>query len=340
MKKFNVAIVGATGVVGQEIMGVLERRCFPISKLLLLASEKSAGSYLQFHDQSIQVEVLTKESFKDIDYALFSAGAAISKEFAPLAVQSGAVVVDNTSFFRMRKDVPLVVPEVNKDALKRHQGIIANPNCSTAQLVLPLKAMHDELGLKRVVVSTYQSVSGAGKEAVLELENQTRANLSGKSMSSDCFTKDIAFNVIPHIDVFLDNGYTKEEMKMIDETKKILNLPDLAITATCVRVPVFVGHSESVNVQTEKDMTVSDLRKLLNQFPGVSVCDDVNNNEYPTPRDLAGRDETFVGRIRKDESQACGFDLWVVSDNLRKGAALNTVQIAESLVELTVLNGC
>lgn len=332
MKKLlNVAVVGATGMVGQEMIRTLEARNFPVKTLTLLASERSAGSDIEFHGDPVRVEKLTKDSFKDIDIALFSAGGSISELFGPIAAKAGAVVIDNTSFFRMDKDVPLVVPEVNAHAIKNHKGIIANPNCSTAQLVLVLKPLHDEAKIKRIVVSTYQSVSGAGKEAVTELEDHTRYLLQGNLVEPKQFVRPMPFNVIPQIDVFTDNGYTKEEMKMVNETCKILEDDSIKLTATAVRVPVFVGHSESVNIQFENDISVEKVRHLLSAMPGVCVMDDPKEGIYPTPRELAGRDETFVGRIRKDLSQPNTIELWIVSDNLRKGAALNAVQIAEAL---------
>lgn len=333
MSKYVVAVVGATGVVGQEMIKTLEQRKFPIKELVALTSERSAGTKLEFNGSYVTTRILDENSFEGVDYALFSAGGSVSEKFAPFAVKSGAVVVDNTSHFRMDPEVPLVVPEVNAHAIKRHKGIIANPNCSTAQMVLALKPLHDEAGIKRVVISTYQSVSGAGKEAVEELESQTRQNLQGIRPKAEKFTKEIAFNVIPHIDVFQENGYTKEEMKMIQETKKILEDDTIQLTATTVRVPVFVGHSEALNVELKKPLSVETVRELLTQMPGVEVMDNPSNNEYPTPKLLSGRDETFVGRIRTDISNPNAIEMWVVSDNLRKGAALNAVQIAEELIK-------
>lgn len=332
MKQYTVAVVGATGVVGKEMLQVLESRNFPVGKLIPLASEKSKGQLISFHGQDIEVEVLTENSFKDVDFALFSAGGSVSEKFAPIAAKAGAVAIDNTSHFRMHADVPLVVPEVNAHALKNHQGIIANPNCSTAQLVMALKPIHDAATIERVVVSTYQSVSGKGKDAMTELETQSRLTLSGQTIKPDVFPHPIAFNLLPHIDSFTDNGYTKEEMKMIEETKKILGDSSIQVTATTVRVPVFIGHSESVNVQTKKKLTAQQVRDLLIAMPGVEVMDDPANNVYPTPRETAGRDEVFVGRIREDLSHPSAIDFWCVGDNLRKGAALNAVQIAEALI--------
>lgn len=336
MKKYNVAVVGATGVVGTEIIKILEERKFPIKTLYPLASERSEGAVVAFNEQAVRVKNLATFDFNGIDFALFSAGGSISAEFAPKAANQGAIVIDNTSHFRMEPDVPLVVPEVNPDALKGHKNIIANPNCSTAQMVLVLKPIHDAVKIKRVVVSTYQSVSGAGKEAVDELEDQTRKNLNGKTVPAKKFSTSIAFNVIPQIDVFLEDGYTKEEEKMIEETKKILGDESIRLTATAVRVPVFVGHSESINIETEQKISPDDVRALLSKMPGVKVLDDPKNQKYPTPRDTSGDNDVYVGRIREDRSCENGIELWCVSDNLRKGAALNAVQIAEELTKVTV----
>lgn len=331
-KQYVVAVVGATGVVGREMIGMLESRKFPVGTLKLLASERSAGEKIKFGDQMIMVEALKPESFEGVDYALFSAGGSVSAEFAPEAVKRGAVVIDNTSHFRMHPDVPLVVPEVNASALKSHKGIIANPNCSTAQMVVVLKPIYDAVGIERIVVSTYQSVSGAGKEGMAELEDQSRQNMNGKFVEPKKFSKQIAFNVIPQIDSFLENGYTKEEMKMILETQKILGDDTVRVTATAVRVPVFIGHSESINIQTKKKISAAEVRDILSKAPGVVVMDDPAEGVYPTPRELSGEDPSFVGRIREDVSVENGIELWCVSDNLRKGAALNAVQIAEALI--------
>lgn len=332
MKNVNIAIVGATGMVGKEILEILDERKFPINSLRLLASKKSAGSIISFQGKSIKVEELTETSFKDINIALFSAGGSISSKFAPIAVKAGAVVVDNTSHFRMDPNVPLVVPEVNKHALKTHNGIIANPNCSTAQLVMVLKPIHDLAKIKRLVISTYQSVSGAGKEAVLELENQTRLLLKGQDSEPKEFSHKMPFNVIPQIDIFEENNYTKEEMKMINETQKILE-SEIKITATAVRVPVFISHSEAVNIETESPVSLKEVKKCLTEFEGVSILDNPSKKEYPTPRDVSGKDDVYVGRLRKDISNSNAFECWLVADNLRKGAALNAVQIAEELVK-------
>ncbi|HWO40351.1 MAG TPA: aspartate-semialdehyde dehydrogenase [Candidatus Eisenbacteria bacterium] len=336
MKKdnYNVAIVGATGAVGEQMREVLEERQFPVGDLRLLASERSAGQRLPFRGQEIRVEVLGEDSFRGVDLALFSAGGAVSAKFAPLAVSAGAVVIDNTAFFRLEPDVPLVVPEVNPGAIAGYKarGIVANPNCSTIQLVVALKPIHDVARLRRVIVSTYQSVSGAGRQAMEELSRQVTALFNGREPVKEKFPHQIAFNCIPHIDVFLDGGYTKEEMKMIHETRKILGEPSLAVTATTVRVPVFCGHSESINIETEKKLTAAQARAILREAPGVLVRDEPEKNIYPMAIDAVGTDATFVGRIREDQSIANGLHLWVVADNLRKGAALNAVQIAEILI--------
>lgn len=336
MKKqdYNIAIVGATGAVGEQMREVLEERKFPVGDLHLLASERSAGQFLEFYGRQHRVGLLTENSFEDIDIALFSAGGSVSAKYAPAAVSAGAVVVDNTSCFRMAADVPLVVPEVNASAIGDYKSrrIIANPNCSTIQMVVALKPIHDAARIKRVVVSTYQSVSGAGRQAMEELSQQVAALYNGKEVEKKKFPHQIAFNCIPHIDVFMDDGYTKEEWKMIHETRKILGEPALPVTATTVRVPVFFSHSESVNVETEKKLTAAEVKALLRQAPGIIVADEPENNLYPLALDATGKDATYVGRIREDHSVQNGINLWVVSDNLRKGAALNAVQIAEILI--------
>jgi aspartate-semialdehyde dehydrogenase len=331
MKAFRVAVVGATGAVGNEMIKILEERNFPVGEIKLLASERSLGRSLEYKGKSIPVEVLKEDSFTGVQIGLFSAGGSISEKFAPLAAQAGCVVVDNTSAFRMVPDIPLVVPEVNPEAiaLYKNRGIIANPNCSTIQMVVALKPIHDAVRIKRIVVSTYQAVSGTGKKAVDELSDQTRALLSFKDPVVKVYPHQIAFNCLPQIDVFVDNGYTKEEMKMINETKKIMNDPSIAVTATTVRVPVFYAHSESINIETEKKITPREVRDLLAKAPGVIVVDDPQQRLYPMAIHAAGKDGTFVGRIREDESIPNGINIWVVSDNLRKGAALNAVQIAE-----------
>jgi aspartate-semialdehyde dehydrogenase len=333
-EKYNVAVVGATGAVGEQMRLVLEERLFPVSELRLLASERSAGQFLEFGGRQIRVEVLRENSFDGIDIALFSAGGSVSDKFVPLAVAAGGVVVDNTARFRMEPDVPLIVPEVNPREIPNYKrrGIIANPNCSTIQMVVALKPIHDAAKIKRVVVSTYQSVSGAGRMAMEELGQQVSALFNGRELQMRKFPHQIAFNCIPHIDVFLDGGYTKEELKMINETRKILGEPSLRVTATTVRVPVFCGHSESVNVETEKKLTVKDVKAILREAPGILLCDEPEKNIYPMPIDSVGKDATLVGRIREDDSIPNGINLWIVADNLRKGAALNAVQIAEILI--------
>jgi len=331
--KYNIAIVGATGAVGNEMIEVLEERGFPVGDLRLFASERSAGETLPYKEEEFEVDLLGEKVFQGIDIALFSAGEKISLEFAPKAVQAGAVVIDNSSAFRMDPQVPLVIPEVNPGAVKRHQGIIANPNCSTIQMVVALKPLHDAARIRRVVVTTFQSVSGKGREAMDELFDQTRAILGFQDVTVGVFPYQIAFNCLPHIDLFLENGYTKEEMKMVHETRKILEDDSIRITATTVRVPVYIGHSESVNIETEKKIPANEARAILSAAPGVIVYDDPMRNIYPVPLNVAGKDEVFVGRIREDESIPNGLNLWVVADNLRKGAATNAIQIAEMLIK-------
>ena len=332
--RYVVAVVGATGAVGNEMIDTLAQRNFPIEKIRLFASERSEGKTLEFEGSEMPVETLNNDSFKGIDIALFSAGAERSKIWAPVAAQSGCVVVDNSSQWRMDPGVPLVVPEVNPHDLKWHKGIIANPNCSTIQMVVVLKPIHDAARIKRVVVTTFQSVSGTGKKAMDELLQQTTDLLNSREVKCNVYPHQIAFNCLPHIDKFLDNGYTKEEMKMVQETKKIMGDDSIRVTATTVRVPVFRSHSESVNIETEKKLSANEARALLSTAPGVIVYDAPDKNLYPLAIDAAGKDETFVGRIREDESIENGLNLWVVSDNLRKGAALNAVQIAEKLIEM------
>lgn len=332
---YNVALIGATGAVGNEMIKIFEERNFPIKQIKLLASERSIGKVLTFRGKPVPVEVLNEKSFSGIDIALFSAGGSISEKFAPIAAKSGCVVIDNTSAFRMDPDVPLVVPEVNSEEIGKYnkRGIIANPNCSTIQMVVVLKPIHDIAKIKRIVVSTYQSVSGTGKKAIDELYEQTKSLLNNSDPKINIYPHQIAFNCIPQIDIFLSNGYTKEEMKMVNETKKILNDPKIAVTATAVRVPVFYSHSESVNIETERKIKAAEVREILSKAPGVTVIDNPANREYPLPIRAAGKDETFVGRIREDESIENGINIWIVSDNLRKGAALNAIQIAEILVK-------
>ena len=333
-EKYNVAVVGATGAVGEEMRKILAERLFPVDRLRLLASERSAGQLLEFCGRQVPVEVLDEDSFDQVDIALFSAGSSVSARYAPAAVDAGAVVIDNTSRFRMDDDVPLVVPEVNAGEIAGHvrRGIIANPNCSTIQMVVALKPLYDAAGIRRIVVSTYQSVSGAGRQAMEELGSQTAALFNGQDAECERFPHQIAFNCIPHIDSFLPNGYTGEEMKMIRETRKILGDPDIRITATAVRVPVFCSHSESINVETRTKLSAGDVRAILGEAPGVLLRDDPRDNEYPLATEVTGKDATFVGRIREDDSVDNGINLWVVGDNLRKGAALNAVQIAEILI--------
>ena len=333
MKKYRVAIVGATGAVGNEMKKILEERDFPLASLKLLASHRSVGRILLFKGEEIAVCELKKDSFSDVDIALFSAGGAISKEFAPIAVKNNVIVVDNSSGFRMDPEVPLIVPEVNSDDLEWHKGIIANPNCSTIQMVAVLAPLHKEAKIKRVVVSTYQSVSGTGLKAMIELREQTLAVLNKEKVRRKVYPHQIAFNCLPQIDVFLDNDYTKEEMKMVNETKKIMGDDQIKVTATTVRVPVFLSHSESVNIEFEKEISARKAKKILSKAEGVIVLDNPLQNLYPLAINAAGKDEVYVGRIRKDETVSFGLNLWIVSDNLRKGAALNAVQIAEKLIE-------
>jgi len=333
--KYNVAVVGATGAVGNEMVAILERRNFPVNQLKLLASKRGAGTRMEFKGKSYTVEVLDENSFSGIDIGLFSAGGSVSEKFAPIAGEAGCVVIDNTSAFRMDPQVPLVVPEVNAHAIAQYpqKNIIANPNCSTIQMVVALKPIHDVARIKRVVVSTYQAVSGTGKRAIKELESQVLAIYNQQEIKKEVYPHQIAFNCLPHIDVFFDNGYTKEEMKMVNETKKIMEDNSIGVTATTVRVPVFYGHSESVNIETEKKLTSQEVREILSKAPGVVVVDNPKKFEYPLAINAAGKDETFVGRIREDESIPNGINMWIVSDNIRKGAALNAVQIAEILIE-------
>ncbi|MBU4484545.1 aspartate-semialdehyde dehydrogenase [bacterium] len=335
MAEFNVAVVGATGVVGAEMLKILEERGFPVGRVVPLASEASLGKKVCFNDEWMPIEVLDGFDFEGIDIALFSAGKDVSLKYAPKAVKAGAVVIDNTSAFRMNDEIPLVVPEVNPERIEdfKNKGIIANPNCSTIQLVLVLKPIHDKVKIKRVVVSTYQAVSGAGLKAMEELSQQTVAMFSQKELKVEHFNHQIAFNCLPQIDSFEENGYTKEEMKMTNETIKILGDPSIKLTATTVRVPVFNGHSEAVNIETYSKISADEVRALLSKAPGVKVIDDIKNNQYPMPINAAGNDPAYVGRIREDISTDNGICFWVVADNLRKGAALNAVQIAEILAK-------
>jgi aspartate-semialdehyde dehydrogenase len=332
MKGTNVAIVGATGMVGQEFIKILEQRSFPMASVKLYASDRSHGRKMKVRGEEIEVKETTPDSFKGIDITLFSAGADISKQFSPIAARTGAVVVDNSAAFRMDPEVPLVVPEINPEDIKKHKGIIANPNCSTIQMVVALYPLHKVNPIKRITVATYQSVSGTGLAAVDELTVQSKLVLEGKEATPKVYPYRIAFNVLPEIDVFLDNGYTKEEWKMVEETHKIMHAPEIAISATCVRVPVKIGHSEAVQVEFSRPMSPDEARNILSKAPGVTVIDDPSKRAYPYPVMAAGRDDVYVGRIRKDASHPNGLVLWVVSDNIRKGAALNAVQIAEKLV--------
>jgi aspartate-semialdehyde dehydrogenase len=333
MKEYRVAVVGATGLVGQEFIKVLEQRNFPMNSIDLLASDRSAGKKLFVSHREIMVQETTPESFKKIDIALFSAGAEISRYFSPIAAQSGAVVVDNSSAFRMDPRVPLVVPEVNPEDIKKHKGIIANPNCSTIQMVVALYPLHKVNPIKRITAATYQAVSGTGSAAVDELTEQAKQVLEGQTTVPHVYPHQIAFNLLPEIDVFLDNAYSKEEWKMVEETRKIMHADDIAISATCVRVPVFIGHSEAIHIEFSQPMSPDEARRILAQAPGVKVLDDPAISLYPQPWSAAGTDEVFVGRIRRDASHPNGLVMWVVADNLRKGAALNTIQIAEEMVK-------
>ncbi|WP_273125610.1 aspartate-semialdehyde dehydrogenase [Metabacillus sp. HB246100] len=342
---YHVAVVGATGAVGQQMLKTLESRNFPISKLTLLSSERSAGKKVIYKNQEYTVQVATPDSFEGVQIALFSAGGNVSKALAPEAVKRGAIVVDNTSAYRMDENVPLVVPEVNEAAIKDHKGIIANPNCSTIQMVVALEPLRQQYGLNKVIVSTYQAVSGAGAAAINELKQQSQAILNGESFTPEVLPVkgdekhyQIAFNAVPQIDKFQENGFTFEEMKMINETKKIMSMPDLQVAATCVRLPVETGHSESVYVEIENhEVTTDQLKQLLKDSDGVTLQDDPSQQIYPMPADCVGKNDVFVGRIRKDLDRANGFHMWIVSDNLLKGAAWNSVQIAESLVKLQLV---
>tara|TARA_B100000941_G_scaffold290770_1_gene274590 strand:- start:2029 stop:3045 length:1017 start_codon:yes stop_codon:yes gene_type:complete len=329
----KLAVVGATGNVGREILNILDERMFPCNEVVALASRKSMGRELSYGDKTLKVKDLETYDFSDIDIALFSAGSKISEKWGPIASSAGAIVIDNSSFWRYHDDVPLIVPEVNPDDIKdyKKRGIIANPNCSTSQLVVVLKPLHDFAKITRVVVSTYQSVSGAGNAAMEELFNQTKGIFVNQASEPENFTRQIAFNVIPHIDIFHDDGYTKEEWKMLSETKKIID-KNIKLTATCVRVPVFVGHSEAVNIEFEKPISPEKARALLRDSPGVMLVDDPEDEKYVTPIECVGDYATFVSRVRGDITVKNGLDMWVVSDNLRKGAALNAVQIAELLL--------
>ena len=336
---YKVAVVGATGNVGREMMNILAERSFPADEVVALASPRSIGSEVSYGDKTLKCKVLDHYNFSDVDICLMSAGSAVSKEWSPKIAAQGAVVIDNSSCWRYDADVPLVVPEVNADAVAdfRKRGIIANPNCSTAQLVVALKPLHDKARIKRVVVSTYQSVSGAGKEAMDELFNQTKAVFTVGEIESKKFPKRIAFNIIPQIDVFMEDGYTREEWKMMAETKKILD-PKIKLTATCVRVPVFIGHAESVNVEFEQPITVAEAHDILRKAPGCLVVDKHEPGGYVTPYECAGEDATYISRVREDATVENGLTFWCVSDNLRKGAALNAIQIAECLINRKLIS--
>jgi len=333
MDGFRVAIVGATGMVGKEFIEVLQQRKFPISQIRFFASDRSAGKKVLFAQKEYEVQETADDSFTDIDIAFFSAGSDISKRFAPIAARCGAVVVDNSAAFRMDPAVPLVVPEVNAFDIKKHKGIIANPNCSTIQMVVALNPLHKINPIKRVIVTTFQSVSGTGAAAIDELATQSKQILGQQEITKSVYPHQIAFNVFPHIDSFLENAYTKEEWKMVEETRKIMHADDMLISATCARVPVFVGHSEAVNIEFTNAINPDEVRKVLAQSPGVRLLDSPSTNQYPTPFSVAGTDDTFVGRIRRDVSVNNGIVMWIVADNVRKGAALNAVQIAEEMIK-------
>jgi len=337
MKSYRVAIVGATGLIGQEFIKVLEQRNFPLADLRLYASDRSAGKKVFVGHKQVEVKETENNSFKEVDIAFFSAGAEVSRYFAPIAVQSGAVVVDNSPMFRMSPSVPLVVPEVNAEDIKGHQGIIANPNCTTVQMVIALNPLHKVNPIKRIIVSTYQSVSGMGSPAIEELTLQTKQVLEGQSAAPHVFPHQIAFNLLPEIDVFLDNGYSKEEWNMAEEARKIMHALDMLVSATCVRVPVIIGHSEAVNVEFSHPVTVDEARNILAKAPGVRILDDASISLYPQPWTAAGTDDVYVGRLRKDESYPNGLVMWIVADNVHRGVALNVVQIAEELIKRDLL---
>ena len=337
MRGFNVAVVGATGMVGQEFLKILEQRDFPIRHVSLFASGKTAGRKVLVFGREIEVREIGSHAFQGIDLAFFSAGTEISHHSAPQAVREGAVVVDNSAAFRMELKVPLVVPEVNPQDIRRHSGIIANPNCSTIQMVVALYPLHKVNPIRRVIVDTYQSVSGTGREAVEELSTQAKAVLEGRNAVPHIYPHQIGFNLIPEIDVFMDNGYTKEEWKMVQETRKIMHAPEIAISATCVRVPVYIGHSEAIHLEFTRPMSAPEARQILSEAPGVKLQDDMDVNLYPHPWAVAGNDDVYVGRIREDASHPNGLVIWVVADNIRKGAALNGIQIAEQMIATGLL---
>lgn len=336
MKTYNVAVVGPLGVVGRKLISILQERNFPINKIKFLGTHRNKGKEIEFNNEIFFTEVAEKGVFKDVDIAFFCVDSSVSKELVPIAVNENAIVIDNSSAWRMDKDVPLVIPEVNPEDLKHHKGLIANPNCSTIQMLLPLKPIHDIYNIKRIVVSTYQAVSGTGKKAICELNDQALSYFYGEPIMNSVYPHQILFNLLPHIDDFLENGYTKEEMKLVNETKKILD-ENIEICATTVRIPVFNCHSESVNIETEKAISPEEVREILNKTKGVKVVDDPKSNLYPMPIYVDGEDDVFVGRIRKDFSIKNGINMWIVADNLRKGAALNSVQIAEKLIEMNLV---
>ncbi len=340
MNHYRIGVVGAMGAVGTEMLATLEKSTLPIAEVIPLDVKENEGKTVTFRGQPLRVKTAEKGAFKGIDIALFSAGEAASLQLSPIAVEEGAVVIDNSNAFRMEPWVPLVVPEVNPEAAKTHKGLIANPNCSTIQMLVVLKPLHDRYKIKRIVVATYQAVSGTGLPAIEELNRQVEAYVLGKEIHYNVYPHQIAFNALPHIDSFLDNGYTKEEMKMFNETRKILNDPEIMVSPTAVRIPVFRCHSEAINIETERPLPeIPEIMQILDNAPGVKVIDDVQNKKYPMPVYLKGTDKVYVGRIRKDFTVSHGLNLWVVADNLRKGAALNAVQIAELLVEKNWLKG-
>lgn len=332
MDNVNTAVVGATGEVGREMVKILAERDFPVGKLKLFATEKSKGQEFSFKGESYYVDTIKEGSFKDIDIALFSIGSSPSKEIVPQAVKEGAVAIDNSNAFRMDENVPLVVPEINPRMIAEHEGIIANPNCSTIQMVMALKPIYDRAGIEKILVSTYQAVSGTGKKAVDELKQQVKDFAAGREMKSEVYPHQIAFNALPHIDVFFENGYTKEEMKLVRETRKILADSSLAISATAVRIPVFYGHAEAVNVETSEKISIEELTRILAETEGIDVVDNPEENQYPLPTDSETNDNVMVGRIREDLANNKAFNMWIVANNLRKGAALNAVQIAEKML--------
>jgi len=336
MKKYNVAVVGALGAVGQEMIKILEQRNFPINRLKPLDATFNKGKEIIFNGEKVLVEIAERGAFEDVDIALFSAGGDASLELAPIAVAERAIVIDNSSAFRMDPAVPLVVPEVNPEDLEWNKGLISNPNCSTIQMMVALKPIHDAYTIKRIVVSTYQAVSGSGQKGIDELNQQAKDYVTGKEIVTQVYPHQIAFNALPHIDVFTENGYTKEEMKMVNETEKILS-KDIKVSATTVRVPVFRCHSESINIETKKPIDIEAIKKMLKDSSGITVQDCLETNTYPLAIDVANKDDVFIGRIRRDFSVENGLNMWVVSDNLRKGAALNAIQIAETIIKLNLL---